>query len=213
MSQTERLMKMLRNTVIPIGMMVSVIFFAGRSAETGYDIGDSAIDFRLKNVDGKMVSLADYKDAKGFIVVFDCNTCPYSRAYNERIMALSKKYAPLSFPLIAINANDPEISSGDSFEDMVQEARRKHYDFPYLVDETQQIAKAYGATNTPHVFVLTRSGTELKVAYIGTIDNNARNASSASKKYVEEAVDAVLAGKPVLNPKTRAVGCGIKWKD
>jgi thiol-disulfide isomerase/thioredoxin len=145
--------------------------------------------------------------------VFDCNTCPYSRAYDERIIALSRKYAPLKFPLIAINANDPEISSGDSFDNMVKDAQRKGYDFPYLVDETQMVAKTYGATNTPHVFVLLKNGNDLKVAYKGTIDDNARNPSGVTKKYVESAVDALLTGKPVPTTKTRAVGCGIKWKN
>ncbi len=203
--------------ILPIAIgtigMVAVLFFSGRSAKKGYEIGDSATDFKLKNVDGTTVSLADYKDAKGFIIVFDCNTCPYSRAYDERIVALSKKYAPQKFPLIAINANDPEISSGDSFDNMVKEANRKGYDFPYLVDETQGVAKAYGATNTPHVFVLIKNSGDLKVAYIGTVDDNARDASGVTKKYVEDAVDALLAGKPIPVKKTRAIGCGIKWKD
>jgi hypothetical protein len=96
---------------------------------------------------------------------------------------------------------------------MVKDARRKGYDFPYLVDETQLVAKAFGATNTPHVFVLFKNGSDLKVAYIGTIDDNARNPSDVTKKYVENAVDALLTGKPVPTTKTRAVGCGIKWKD
>lgn len=197
-------------------LLLGSLFFlcAGRSAmEGGYQVGDKAADFKLKNVDGRMVSLSDYKTAKGFIVIFDSNTCPYSKAYNSRIIDLSRKYAPLQFPLIAINSNDPESSAGDSFEEMVKEARKKGYDFPYLVDVTQEIAKAYGATNTPHVFVLSRSGDDLKVAYIGTIDDNARNASKVTRKYVEEAVDAILAGKPVQTTKTKAVGCGIKWRD
>jgi len=197
---------------VVIGVIVA-LFFAGSPVKKGYDVGDSATDFKLKNVDGRIVSLANYKDAKGFIIVFDCNTCPYSRAYDERIVALSKKYAPQDFPLIAINANDPESSSGDSFDNMVKDARRKGYDFPYLVDETQGVAKAYGATNTPHVFVLIKNRSNLTVAYIGTIDDNARNPSDVKKKYVENAVDALLAGKPVTTTKTRAVGCGIKWKD
>jgi glutathione peroxidase-family protein len=153
-----------------------------------------------------MVSLADYKDAKGFIVIFDCNTCPYSKAYNERIQELNEKYAAKGFPVIAINAND---GSGDRFEDMVRVAKSKKLKYPYVFDETQKIAKAYGATNTPHVFVLTKA---LKVSYIGAIDDNARNAEAATKHYVEDAVDALLAGKPVTVTKTKAIGCGIKWK-
>ncbi len=194
-------------------LMCAALIFAGSPVKNGYEVGDNATGFKLKNVDGKMVSLDDYKQAKGFIVIFDCNTCPYSRAYNGRIIALNKKYAPQNFPVIAINANDPATSSGDSFEEMVKCAKRKGYDFPYLVDETQAVAKAYGASNTPHVFVLNRSGNDLKVAYIGTIDDNARDESEVTRKYVESAVDALLAGKSVPTPKTKAVGCGIKWKN
>jgi peroxiredoxin len=185
---------------------------AASPVKNGYEVGDTATDFKLKNVDGKMVSLTDYKEAKGFIVIFDCNTCPYSKAYNDRIVALGKKYSK-DFPLIAINANSPEESSDDSFEEMVKYAKKHGYDFPYLVDETQEVAKAYGATNTPHVFVLNKSQNNLKVAYIGTIDDNARDASSVTKRYVEDAVDALKAGKPVATSKTKALGCGIKWKD
>ncbi len=188
------------------------LLLAWSPVKNGYEVGDVATDFSLKNVDGKMVSLADYKSAKGFIVIFDCNTCPYSKVYNERIIGLSKKYSK-DFPLIAINANSPDLSPGDSFEEMKKYARNKGYTFPYLVDETQEIARAYGATNTPHVFVLTREQSGLKVAYIGTIDNNSRDASSVTKPYVEDAVDALLAGKPVNTTKTKAIGCGIKYKN
>lgn len=178
-----------------------------------YEIGDSVNDFRLKNVDGKMIALSDYKLAKGAIVIFDCNTCPYSKAYNDRIIGLHKKYAAKGFPVITINANDPQISPGDAYEEMVAQAKKKNYDFPYLVDETQTVARAFGATNTPHVFVLQKTGNDFKVAYIGTIDNNSRNASAATKKYVEDAVDALLGGQPIANPTTKAIGCTIKWKN
>ena len=189
-----------------------ILLIAGSPIKKGYEVGDTATDFKLKNVDGKMVSLADYKDAKGFIIIFDCNTCPYSKAYNDRIVALGKKYST-DFPLIAINANSGEDESGDSFEDMVKYAKKHNYEFPYLVDETQEIAKTYGATNTPHVFILNKTQNILKVAYIGTIDDNARNVSAVTKRYVEDAVDALLSGKQITTTKTKAIGCGIKWKD
>ncbi|MCU0418535.1 MAG: thioredoxin family protein [Cyclobacteriaceae bacterium] len=189
-------------------LAVAALLVAAAPVKEGYDVGDKVADFKLKNVDGKMVSLADFKTAKGFIVMFDCNTCPVSKAYNERILALNKKYASQGFPVIAINPNDPTVSAGDSFEKMVDYAKKKGYDFPYLVDETQNVAKAFGATNTPHVYVLTK---DLTVAYIGSIDNS-RDAANVTKKYVEEAVDALLAGKEVPTPKTKAVGCTIKWK-
>ncbi len=190
-------------------LAVVTILVAAAPMKQGYDIGDTVADFKLKNVDGKKVALADFKSAKGFIVIFDCNTCPVSKAYNERIIALHKKYASQGFPVLAINPNDPEVSAGDSFEKMVDYARKKGYEFPYLVDETQEVAKAFGATNTPHVFVLTK---ELKVAYIGSIDNS-RDESKITKKFVEEAVDALLKGQEVPTPKTKALGCTIKWKN
>lgn len=188
-------------------MLVCAVMLAASPVKNGYEVGDKATDFKLKNVDGKMVSLADFKEAKGFIVIFDCNTCPYSKAYNQRIIDLNEKYAAKGFPVITINAND---GSGDSYEEMVRIANKKKYKFPYLYDESQEIAKTYGATNTPHVFVLNQ---QLKVSYIGAIDDNARNAASATKKYVEDAVDALLAGKSVPVTKTKAMGCGIKWRD
>lgn len=193
--------------------LVAVIS-AGAPVTTGYEVGDNAMDFKLKNVDGKMVSLSDYNNAKGYIVIFDCNTCPYSKAYNDRIIALNKKYATKGFPVITINANDPSISPGDSFAEMKKMAEKKKYDFPYLFDETQEVARAYGATNTPHVFVLNKvNASELKVAYIGAIDDNSRDASAVTKKYVEEAVEALLNGGTVSNTKTKAIGCTIKWKN
>ena len=198
----------------PILLMVCfAALTAGRTVAPNYGLGDTVADFKLKNVDGKMVSLSDYRSGKGAIVIFDCNTCPYSKAYNDRIIALNKKYAAQGFPVITINANDPSDSEGDSFDEMVALAKRKKYDFPYLVDETQNVARAFGATNTPHVFVLKNEGGVFTVAYIGAIDDNARDASSATKKYVEDAVDALLSNKAVPAAKTRAIGCGIKWKN
>lgn len=194
-------------------LLIGAAALVSAMAPPPYQIGDAVGDFTLKNFNGKMVSLSDYKSSKGAIVIFDCNTCPYSKAYNDRIVQLNKSYAPKGFPVITINANNPQISPGDSFEAMVEQAKDKGYDFPYLVDETQNVAKSFGATNTPHVFVLRNDNGEFKVAYIGTIDNNSRDAGSVTKKYVEEAVDELLANKEVTTTKTKAIGCGIKWKN
>jgi peroxiredoxin len=188
---------------------IAVLFIAAKPA--GYGVGDTVADFKLKNVDGKIVSLADFNSSKGIIVIFDCNTCPYSKAYNTRIVALAKKYSS-TFPVVAINSNSSEVSPGDSFEEMVKYAKAKGYTFPYLLDETQEVARNYGATNTPQVYVLKKEGGAFKVAYIGAIDNNTKDAEAADKKYVEEAVDALLAGKLIPTEKTKAIGCTIKWK-
>jgi peroxiredoxin len=194
-------------------MACLIILIAANPLTKNYGLGDTVADFKLKNVDGKMVALSDYKKSKGVIVIFDCNTCPYSKAYNERIIALNKKYSSQGFPVVTINANDPAMSDGDSFDEMVDLAKRKSYDFPYLVDESQNVARSFGATNTPHVFILKNDNGTFKVAYIGAIDDNPRDASSATKKYVEDAVEALLNNKAISTPKTRAIGCGIKWKD
>lgn len=194
-------------------ILALLALIAAAPVKSGYEVGDTVVDFRLKNVDGIMVSLSDYKSAKGVIVIFDCNTCPYSKAYNSRIIALNEKYASQGFPVITINPNDPLQSAGDSFDRMVQLAKEKGYTFPYLADESQEVSRAFGATNTPHVFIVRREGKDFKVAYIGAIDDSARDQSAIKRKYVEEAVDALLAGKAVPSMRTKAIGCSIKWKN
>lgn len=197
---------------ILVFVLALLVLGAFAPVKNGYEIGDTVADFKLKNVDGKMVSLSDFK-GKGAIVIFDCNTCPYSRAYNSRIIALNEKYASLGYPVIAINPNDPAQSAGDSFESNVAQAKEKGYTFPYLTDESQGVTTAFGATNTPHVFIVQRSGNQFKLAYIGAIDDSAKDKSAVSKKYVEDAVDALLQGKTVQSTKTKAIGCTIKFKN
>lgn len=182
-------------------------------AQDGYSVGDVAADFSLKNIDDQMMSLADMEDAKGFVVVFTCNHCPYSKLYEDRIVALDKKYKEKGFPVIAINPNDPEIYPDDSFANMKKRAKNKGFTFPYLWDETQDIARAYGAERTPHVYLLERVEGELKVAYIGAIDDNARNAGEVEERFLENAIDALLKGEKIAEPYTRAIGCTIKWSD
>jgi peroxiredoxin len=184
-----------------------------RPVPAGYSVGDTATDFHLKNVDGKIVSLADYKAAKGFIVTFTCNHCPFAKMYESRIMALNQKYAPLGYPVIAINPNDPMKEDEDSYANMVTRAKEKGYTFPYLVDELQDVTHAFGATNTPHLFVLNKEKGALVVRYIGAIDDNAQDASAATKHYTEDAVNQLLANQQVAVSKTKAIGCSIKWKD
>lgn len=192
-----------------------VLFIALASfkhGDHGYHIGNEAVDFKLKNVDGKMVSLADMKDAKGYIVVFTCNHCPFSKKYEDRIIALDKKYKKQGYPVVAINSNDPTVSPDDSYEKMQERSKSKKFTFPYLYDETQSIAKTYGATKTPHVYILQKKGSENIVKYIGAIDDNSDDAKAVTAKYVENAVDALVAGKEVTTPQTKAIGCTIKWK-
>lgn len=178
----------------------------------GYGIGDVATDFKLKNVDGKMVSLSDYKSAKGFIVIFTCNHCPYAKKYENRIMELDKMYKSKGYPVIAISPNDPAVQPEDSFEEMVKRAKEKKYTFPYLLDEGQKIYPQYGATKTPHVFLLNKENGKNVVKYIGAIDNNYEDPNDVSEYYVRDAVNALLSGQPIKTEKTAAIGCSIKVK-
>ncbi|MGB4329052.1 MAG: thioredoxin family protein, partial [Tenuifilum sp.] len=143
-------------------MLMATFMVAGLYAQ-GLKIGDKAPDFRLKNVDGKMVSLADYTQAKGFIVIFSCNHCPFVKAYEDRMIALHEKYASKGFPVIAINSNDPEVVPEDSFDKMVERAQQKKFPFVYLFDEGQKIYPLYGAARTPHVYILSKKANDLVV--------------------------------------------------
>jgi len=176
----------------------------------GYKIGDVATDFSLPNVDGDMVSLSDFKDAKGFIVIFTCNTCPYSVAYEDRIIALDKKYKSRGYPVIAINPNDPAAIEGDELADMKVRAVEKGFTFPYLQDVGQQVYPQYGATKTPHVFVLQKEDEKNIVRYIGAIDDSSRNPKNVTKRFVEQSVNDLLAGKTLTITRTKAIGCSIK---
>lgn len=199
-------------------MAFGLLLATGAMAQTGYEPGDVARDFSLKNATdninglGKTVSLADYASSKGVIVIFTCNHCPFSVAYEERIIALHNKYAAQGYPVVAINPNDPVRQPQDSYDNMKVRAQEKEFPFAYLFDSTQEIALAYGAKRTPHVFVLRKEGSKHKVAYIGAIDDNSWNEQAVNTKYVEEAVDALLAGKSIGKTTAKAVGCTIKWK-
>lgn len=183
-----------------------------QASADGYAVGDMAADFSLKNVDGKMMSLADMPDAEGYIVIFTCNHCPYAIAYEDRIIELDKKYKALGYPVVAINPNDPEVVPEDSFENMQERAREKGFTFPYLFDEGQKIYPKYGATRTPHVYLLDKTDAGNRVAYIGAIDDNYANAERVEETFLADAVDAVIAGKEADPNFTKAIGCTIKKK-
>lgn len=176
---------------------------------TGYQPGDKATDFKLKSVDGKMYSMADYKDAKGFIVVFTCNHCPFAVKYEDRVIELAKKYKSKGYVLLAINPNDPAAAPDDSYELMKVRAKEKGFTFPYLFDEGQKIYPQYGATKTPHVFLLDKN---LIVKYIGAIDDNVEDAKAVKEHYLENAIAALEKGQEPSPATTKAIGCTIKVK-
>jgi len=194
--------------------LIFISLFAISSAfSEGYNVGDKATGFKLKNIDGKLVSLNDYPNAKGFIVVFTCNHCPYAKAYQDRIIALDKKYKPKGYPVIAINSNDVAANPEDSYENMIVRAKEKGFTFPYLHDETGEVCRKFGASRTPQVFLLEKKGADLMVRYTGAIDDNSQDAAKVTTSYLANATDAVLAGNTPVPSFTKAIGCGIKLKD
>lgn len=190
--------------------MISAFTIPQKNKTEGYKIGDVAADFSLMNIDGKKVSLSDYKEAKGFIITFTCNTCPYAVAYEDRIIALNNKYAPKGYPVIAIMPNNTQVKPGDNLAAMKKRAEDKGFTFPYLIDKEQTVYPKYGATKTPHVFLLEKTSKGNIVRYIGAIDDNYKSADAVKVKYTENAVDALLTGKNVPITETRAIGCSIK---
>jgi len=199
-------------TALSLLVLFFVFGFAFKISD-GLEIGDVATEFKLKNIDGNFVALSDYKKEKGIILVFTCNTCPYSEMYEQRIIDLDNKYKSLGFPVVAVNPNDPIKQPGDALEEMVKLAKKKNYPFPYLVDETQNVTRSYGATNTPQVYVIEKRNDVFIVKYIGAIDNNTKDGKLATQHYVASAIDALIESKEVVVTSTKAIGCTIKWKD
>ncbi len=195
-----------------VAILALFAFVTVNAQKKGYNIGDAASDFKLKNIDGKMVSMTDYKNAKGFIVVFTSNHCPFAVAYEDRIIALHNKYAKLGYPVIAINPNDPVAQPQDSYELMQKRAKEKSLPYVYLFDDGQKVHPLYGATKTPEVYLLNKENSKLVVRYHGTIDDNYKEANKVSVRYVADAIDALIANKPITTTTTVAIGCTIKYK-
>lgn len=197
-------------TLYIASIIASIVLVSSTLEINGVSVGDKAPSFNLKNIDGKQVDLSKQK-TEGAIVIFTCNHCPYSKAYEDRIIELNNRYKD-SFPVIAINPNDSKKYPDDSYENMIKRAEDKGFTFPYLIDETQNIAKAYGALKTPHVYLLQKNENDFIVKYIGAIDNNTYEPENVSKKYLEEAILALKNNEKIKTPSTKAIGCSIKWK-
>ena len=202
-------MKTMQKLLTLFVLMLTISAFTIKPKD-GYKIGDIATDFKLENIDGSMVSLSDFNEAKGFIVTFTCNTCPYAVAYEDRIEALNKKYASKGYPVIAIMPNNTDVKPGDNMEAMQKRAKVKGFTFPYLIDKGQKIYPQYGATKTPHVYVLQKTKKGNIVKYIGAIDDNFQDVNAVKTKYVEDAVNALLSGNEIKVKETKAIGCTIK---
>jgi peroxiredoxin len=173
-------------------------------------IGDPLPAFApLPGVDGKSCAPEDFRQSPVLVVVFSCNHCPYVKAYERRMVAFQQEYGPRGVQLMAINANDANNYPEDNFAEMVRRSREEGFNFPYLRDESQQAAEAFGATHTPEFFVFDG---ERRLRYHGKMDDNYQDPHAVREHYLRDAVDAVLAGRTVATPETHSIGCTIKWK-
>jgi len=189
---------------------LALLLAAGASHAKGVKVGDKAPDWSgIIGVDDKKHDLSEYKKAKGLVLVFTCNHCPVAKAYQDRLKTLQKDYGPKGVQVIAVNVNN---LPADRLPKMKERAKKKKYNFPYLYDPTQKIARDYGARVTPHVFILGKATDEgRKVVYVGAVDNNMK-AEKAEKHYVRDALDALLAGKEPPTAETKPFGCSVKYE-
>lgn len=184
-----------------------VLLCAFADVASKYTIGDKVEDFTLRNVDGRMVSLSDYDSAEGVIIIFTCLHCPYAELYEDRIIQLHKKYAPKGYPVLAINPTSPILFPEDSFEKMRARAKAKRYPFAYLQDSAQVVHSRFGASRTPHVYLLDKARI---VRYIGSIDDNPESPQAVKKRYLENAIAALMRGERPYPDITQAIGCPIR---
>ena len=172
-------------------------------------LGSKLPDFNLPSTDGKNYSVDSFADKKALIVIFSCNHCPYVQAYEERLKQIQKDYASKGVAIVAINSNDDKEYPDDSFENMKKRADEKQFNFPYLRDESQEIAKAFDASHTPEIFLFDE---KRELAFHGKIDDNWQQPEKAKSQYLREALDELLEGKKISVPETFTIGCTIKWK-
>jgi len=190
---------------------VAAVLAAAPTLAESLSIGAQApmTDAKMKNVDGKDVSIADVRGPSGTLVVFTCNHCPFAKAWESRIVELGNAYRAKGVGVIAVNANDPSAAPEDAFDVMKQRAQEKGMQFPYVVDATSGVARAFGATRTPEAFLFDKDG---KLVYHGAIDDNKEDATKVGSPYLKNALDAVVAGKDVAVKETKFLGCGIKFR-
>lgn len=199
----------LTTTPLALGGALAPLVHAG---EKGLALGAPAplADSKLKDTtSGKEVSFASVKGKNGTLVVFTCNRCPFAQAWEERIVELGNSYAKKGVGVLLVNANDPAGSDEEAPEVMGKKAKERGMKFPYAVDEGSKLARAFGASRTPEAFLFDKDG---KLVYHGTIDDNAYEPAKVSKRYLKQALDAVLTGKAPTVQETKSVGCGIKFR-
>jgi len=174
-------------------------------------IGNTVSDFALKNIDNSIISLKDFKDAKGFIVVFTCNHCPFAKLYPKRLNDLNTKYKALGVPLLAINSMDTLIYEEETFELMQKKSEAEKLNFPYLYDAMQSVGKNFGAEHTPQAFVIWKENNNWVIKYNGAVDDDGEHPEKATS-FISNAVNELLNNKPVTKPETQSFGCRIFYR-
>lgn len=193
-----------------VALACSSLLLAAEESKT-LALGSTApmADHKMKNIDGKEVSIGDVRGEKGTLVIFTCNACPWVKAWEDRIVALGNDYRAKGVGVIAINSNDPGKVPDDGYDGMQQRAKDKKFGFPYVVDASSGVARAFGAARTPEIFLFDGSG---KLSYHGTIDDNAQEPTKVEAHYLRDALDSLVAGREVAMKETKALGCGIKFR-
>ena len=202
------------STLGVLGFMALVPALAGAQDATepvGLGLGDAApmTSVKMKNVDGNEVSIADATGKKGTLVIFSCNACPWAKAWEKRIVEIGNTYPKRGVGVIVINSNDPGRVAEDGYETMQQRAKQRGMHYPYVVDATSDLARAFGATRTPEAFLFDPAG---KLVYHGTIDDNAKEPAKVKERYLQSALKAVMTGQEIALKETKALGCGIKFR-
>ena len=192
--------------VLPLLLAAAPLAYAGPLA-----IGSAipSADVKMKNVDGKELSLSDVKGASGTLVVFTCNHCPFAKGWESRIVDLGNTYQAKGIGVVAVNANDPSVAAEDGYDGMVARAKEKGFAFPYVVDASSGVAKAFGATRTPEAFLFDKAG---KLVYHGAVDDNMQDPAKVESAYLKDALEAVAGGKAVPVAETKSIGCSIKFR-
>ncbi|MFW5821175.1 MAG: thioredoxin family protein [Bacteroidota bacterium] len=196
---------------IAFTVLFALFFIPGMFGQ--YEIGDKVDGFKLESTEGEYISLSDYEDEEGIILVFTCNTCPFAQKYEQRIIDLDKTYAKKGYPVLAINPNCVSKKPGDSMEAMDERSIDKGYSFAYLKDNGQKVAKEFGAERTPEIYLLENRDDGFYLVYTGTIDNNVDDPSKADEHYVKNAIEDLMENKNVALAETKAIGCTIKWSE
>lgn len=201
--------KRFMGVVVLVGVTAALVY--GGEGNKGLKIGDSLpmAEVKMKNIDGRELSIKDVAGEKGTLVMFSCNSCPWVKAWEDRIAEIGNTYQKKGIGVIVINPNDPSKNAEDSFEEMKKRAKKRGFEFPYVVDATSDLARAFGATRTPEAFLFDTKG---KLVYHGAIDDNARHPDQVKATYLKDALDALIAGKEIPLAETKALGCTIKFR-